>query len=141
MKHNFLLTLEAELPLSNAAVVHHELVAFVRTHLQRVLHDFDLGHGSASACVVAFTPTPCAPREGEPFFVLLGRDPVAGSVVDSWATRRLNTAPGWRPDDQEMAKITEARAVALRMYNYNRQNRHVIPARADDADTAGGFQS
>lgn len=55
----------------------------------------------------------------EPFFVLLGRDVLAGDLVKEWARRReMIASVGDGPDEREARKIAEARAVAEQMYQY-----------------------
>jgi hypothetical protein len=77
----------------------------------------------------------CVPLPSEPFFVLLGRDPQAPDLVDTWADIRAIAEPS-------SAKPEMARSVASAMRNWKRDNPEIgMPRALFDAvapDASGG---
>lgn len=68
----------------------------------------------------------CAPREGEPSFLLLGRDASADGLIDIWCeARRMLITLGLKPKS-DLAKVIEAHNIGERM----RQYRHNVEVEA-----------
>jgi hypothetical protein len=70
---------------------------------------------------VALASECCVPRQGEPSFVLLGRDPQAPDLVERWAADREITDPSG-------PKPAMAREVAARMRSYRSGLAGTVPS-------------
>lgn len=123
--------------------------------LEKYRHDIDAigGLGERAEQVIAELMTwcgvakkfPCVPRDGEPSFLLLGRDGAFEGLIDIWCeARRMLIALGLKPKS-DLAKIIEAHNIAEagRQYRLNievdgRMRAAGLAPAPEDDDAAGG---
>lgn len=65
----------------------------------------------------------CTPKEGEPHFTLLGRDPHAALAVEHWADQREQAIESGEYPESDREKVAEAREKAAIMAEYAAQRK------------------
>jgi len=77
-------------------------------------------------------------REGEPVFLLLGRDAAAPKAIETWCAERRRAAREIEQPEKrraELAQVSEAEAIAWDMQDYREGRESLIGRRVNYSDT------